>query len=204
MTFVGFLIVTTFNFLIGCYSTEVVNVSQYNSKDKEDKPNTIQVLTQDGQRYSFSDAKFYIVDDTLYGEKVVVINDKWVSFTGKISFNEIKEIEFYNENNWYYQLSISEYEQIEKEGKKPDEIFLMAADSLKFYFLKDDYYLEYDTLYGRGKLLSEAKGEVFKKNIALSNIELIEYQYFSSYKLIFWVIGLLVFAFLFIAASLAN
>ena len=203
-TIIGFLIVTVPIFFIGCYSTEVVTISQYNRMAKEDKPKTIQVITKDGQQYSFSDSKFYIADDTLYGEKVVVINDKWIPFIGKISFDEVKEIEFYDENNWNYQFSISEYEQIENEGKKPDEIFLVTADSLKYYFLKDNYYLEFDTLYGRGKLLSEVNGEEFKKNIALSNIELIEYQYFSSYKLIFWVVGFLAFAFLFIAFSLAS
>jgi len=183
---ISLLITAQFHLLFGCQSSKLVSVNEYNQIEKEDKPKEIQVITKDGQKYHFSNSNFYIANDTLYGKEQLIINEKWIPFDGKIAFNEIKEVEYYNnKNDWTYTLSISEYKKIEVENGKPVEIFLIKTDSTKYYFNRNDYYLNSDTLIGKGKLLLYEREQRLTKSIALSNIETIEFEYVTATNRIF-------------------
>ena len=67
--FISFLLVAIFNLLVGCYSSKLVTVPEYNQIEEEDKPNAISVITKDGQEYHFSNSNFYVMGDTLYEKK---------------------------------------------------------------------------------------------------------------------------------------
>ena len=73
----------------------------------------------------------------------------------------------------FHTVSISEYEQIEEEEGKPDEIFLTTNDNKRYHLMRTDYFIENDTLYGKGKLLVDRE-ELINKKIALSDIAVIE------------------------------
>jgi len=173
---ISLLLVALFNFLVGCYNYETVSVQEFNQILEEDKPNKILVRTKDSQEYNFIKSNFYIQNDTLFGKELISVNEKWVPFEGKISFNEIDEIEYYNtENKWTYRLTISEFARIEKEDK-PDEIFLTISDSTRYYFKKDDYYLDNDLFFGKGKLRIADKKESINRELAFSNINSIIFK----------------------------
>jgi len=77
-----------------------------------------------------------------------------------------------------YLHSVSQYQKIVAEDGKPDEIYLTKNDDKRYYFLKTDYYIENDTLYGKGKMLVDTE-ELINKIIALSDIESIQYEYLN-------------------------
>jgi hypothetical protein len=178
--FISFLLVAIFNLLLGCYSSKLVTVPEYNQIEEEDKPDEIRVITKDSQEYHFSESNFYVANDTLYEKDVIALSEKWIPFEGKFAFEEIEEIEFYSKKNkWTYRFIISEYENYENEKGQPDEIILIKSDSAKYYFKKDDYFISNDTLYGNGKSLLAEGEEISITGIALSNIESIEFEYVS-------------------------
>jgi len=170
--FISFLLLALINLLAGCYSSETITVPEYNQIKEEDKPDEIRVITKDTQQYHFYDSGYYIHNDTLYGK----VSVKELYFEGKFAFWEIESIQFEN-FDWYKPslISVTELKKIEVETGKPDEIYLTKLDSTRYHFMKDDYYIENDTLYGKGKLIIE-KGAQLDRSIALSNIQSIEVE----------------------------
>lgn len=69
-------------------------------------------------------------------------------------------------------ITVAKYKQVEKEDK-PDEIYVITKNYVKYHFSDSDFYVENDTLYGRGQLISSDKIE---RKIALSDIALIEVE----------------------------
>ena len=71
-------------------------------------------------------------------------------------------------------ITVPEYEQVEEKEGKPDEIHVKTINSEEYHY--SDFYIENDTLYGKGKLLSDDWEQQLDRSIALSNIESIEVE----------------------------
>jgi len=177
--FICFLLLALINFLVGCYSSELVTVPEYNQIEKEDKPDEIRVITKGAQEYHFSDSNFYIEKDTLYGRAVTILTDMEQPFEGRFVLSEIKYIQFIVPDGKYSIVSVSQYLKIETESGKPDAIYVTKNDYTRYHFMSTDYYIKNDTLYGKGKLLSSDKTVVLNNGIALSEIESIEFENFN-------------------------
>jgi len=170
------LVVALLN-LMGCYSFESMTVPKYKQVvETEGKPDKIIVKTIDSQEYQFSESNFYIENDTLY-EKV---NTRELSIGGKIALNEIASIQLEDFSYKYPSpMSVSQYQKIEAETGKPDDIYLTKLDSTRYHFMKNDYWIKSDILYGNGKLLLAAREELVGRKIALSDIETFQLERFS-------------------------
>jgi hypothetical protein len=157
--------------LVGCYSFQSVTVPEYKQVEEDDgKPEEIYVKTIDSQEYHFSNSDFYIENDTLYGKEILFLSEEDLPFEGKFAFGEIESIQL-EDFGQKYPTTISQYQKIETERGKPDEIYLTKYDSTKFHFMKNDYYIEKDTLYGKGKLLLGDREQQLDRKIALADIE---------------------------------
>ena len=169
------LVVALLN-LFGCYSFEAITVPEYEQVEKEEgKPGEIYVKTKDSQEYHFSESNFYIENDTLYGKEISLQSEIELPFEGKFVLGEIKSIQLEGFGQKYPSLmTVSQYQKIEAESGKPDEFYFTKIDSTKYRFMKNDYHIENDTLYGEGKLLLDDVEKLQVRKIALSNIAFIE------------------------------
>ena len=76
-------------------------------------------------------------------------------------------------------------------------IYLTKYNNTRYHFMKDDYYIENDTLFGKGKLLSGDREEVLDREttlshiIALSDIVSIEVENFNLENTIYLSLGIL-------------
>ena len=185
--------------LLGCYSSELVNVTEYKQIEEEDKPDNIRVITKDFQEYYFSESNFYVENDTLYGKEILYLSKEELPFEGRIAFEEIESIKLKvgTGHNYYFIniATVSQYQDIEAERGKPDEVFLTKYDSTKYHFMKDNYFIENDTLYGKGKLLLGGE-ELLNRKIALSNIESIQFEYFNGATTALLVLGIVAVPFI--------
>jgi hypothetical protein len=185
------LVVALLN-LVGCYSFQSVTVPEYKQVEEEEgKPNEIYVKTIDSQEYHFSDSDFYIKNDTLYGKEILFLSEEELPFEGKFAFGEIESIQL-EDYGQKYPTTISQYQKIEAERGKPDEIYLTKYDSTKYHFMKNDYYIENDTLYGKGKLLLSDREQLFERKIALSDIVYFELDQINVITTAGLVIGILI------------
>lgn len=179
------LIVALLN-LLGCYSIKSFTGPELKQvEEKEDKPDDIYVKTKDHQEYHFSDSNFYIENDTLY----VIASVKGQFFEEKIALREIRSIQL--ENFKYHRpslMTVSEYQKIELESGKPNEIYLTKTDFTKYHFMKLYYYIENDTLYGMGKVIIDRIQ--LDRKIALSDIESIEVKSVNWAATILLVLGI--------------
>jgi len=66
--FKNIIVVALFIIAVACSSSKVVNTIDYKQYE-DNKPNSIQVVTEEGQEYQFSYSDYSIKDDTLYGGK---------------------------------------------------------------------------------------------------------------------------------------
>jgi len=80
--------------LLGCYSSELVNVTEYNQIEEKDKPDEMRIIIKDGQEYHFAESNFYIENDTLYGKGHSILNNNKKPFVVKIALSEIESIQF--------------------------------------------------------------------------------------------------------------
>jgi hypothetical protein len=191
------LVVALLN-LMGCYSSELVNVTEYKQVEEEDKPDDIRVITKDSQEYHFSDSNFLIDSDTLYWKDILHLSKEELPFEGKFALGEIKSIQLKEVSQNYSTLismTVSKYQKIEAESGKPDEIYVISSDSTRYHFMKNDYYIEKDTLYGKGKLLFAAREELVGRKIAISDIESIEFESFNWLTTSLLILGIAVTAF---------
>ena len=168
--------------LVGCYSFESVTVPEYKQfVEEEGKPDEIYVKTKDIQEYYFSESNFNVENDTLYGTGKLLRSTEAITFEERISISEIDSIELYYFGQKYPTLvTVSQYQKIEAESGKADEIYLTKNDSTKYHFMKNDYYLENDTLYGKGKFLPIEKDQPFEGNIALTEVESIKIETYDT------------------------
>jgi hypothetical protein len=163
------LVVALLN-LLGCYSSDLVTVTEYNQIEDENKPDDIRVMTNDSQEYHFSKSNFYNDGDTLYWKEKVLLSKEEKPFEGKFAFWEIESIQLEKviENySVFYPMTVSEYQNIEAERGKPDEIYLTTSNASRYRFEKNDFYIEGDTLYGKGKLLLSDREELVGRKIAI-------------------------------------
>jgi hypothetical protein len=182
----SFLLVALFNLFVSCSSSAIVTPAEFNDIEKDERPNELIIKTNDNWDFYLSNSNYEIKNDSLFWQEQITNNEMWIPFDGKIAFNEIKEVEYYNnKNEWTYTLSISEYKKIEEENGKSDEIFVLKNDSTKYYFKDGDYHLDKDTLIGNGKLFLIENEQIITKSIALSDIKSFEYDYVSLMNRIF-------------------
>ena len=185
------LVVALLN-LVGCYSLESVTVPEYQKIEEEDgKPNEIYVKTKDFNEYHFSDSNFYIENDTLYGKGILFLSEEEIPFEGKFAFVEIEliQLEYFDQK---YPATISQYQKIEAERGKPDEIYLTKYNSTRYHFMKNDYYIENDTLYGKGKLLLGEREQQLDRKIALADIASFQFDELDGWTTAGLVIGSLI------------
>ncbi len=185
------LVVALLN-LVGCYSFQSVTVPEYKQVEEEEgKPNEIYVKSKDSQEYHFSDWNFYIENDTLYATEILFLSEEELPFEGKFAFGEIESIqlEYFDQK---YPTMISQYQKIEAERGKTDEIYLTKTDDTKYHFMKTDYYIENDTLYGKGKLLLGDREQQLDRKIALADIESFQVDQINIITTAGLVIGILI------------
>jgi hypothetical protein len=187
--FISFLLLALMNFLVGCYSSESITVTEYDQMEEEDKPDEIKVIAKDFKEYHFSNSNFYVHNDTLYGKEKFL--SKGLPFEGKFAFWEIESIQLEDfSQRDPTPMSVSQYQKIEVESGKPDEIYLTKYDTTRYHFMKDDFYIGDDTLFGKGKLLSGDREELLDKKIALSDIESIEVESLNWVTTALFVLGI--------------
>jgi len=193
--FISLLITAIFNLLVGCYSSELLTVPEYNQIEEEDKPDEILVISKDGQRYHFAESNFYVKNDTLYYK----VSVEELPFEGKFAFGEIKSIQI--ESDFY---AVSQYQKFEADSGKPYVIYLTKNDFTIYQLMKNDYYIENDTLYGKGKLILDEE-ELLDRNIALSNIESIQYEYLNVLTTsVFVLVGVLFISIIVLAVGMSS
>jgi len=185
------LVVALLN-LVGCYSFQSLTVPEYQKIEEEDgKPNEIYIKTKDFNEYHFSDSNFYIENDTLYGKGILFLSEEEIPFEGKFAFVEIEliQLEYFDQK---YPATISQYQKIEAERGKPDEIYLTKYNSTRYHFMKNDYYIENDTLYGKGKLLLGGREQQLDRKIALADIASFQVDQINVITTAGLVIGILI------------
>ena len=198
------LVVALLN-LLGCYSSELINVTEYNQiEEKEDKPNEIYVKTKDYREYHFSDSNFYIENDTLYGRAILLPGEDGMPFEGKFAFSEIKTIQA---ENYGYMTALA-FQKIKAESGKPDEIYLTKYDNTRYHFMKNHYYMINDTLFGNGKIIIDREQQLDRekqldRKIALSDIESIQFEDVDGVKTTVLVIGIVAIILILAAATFA-
>jgi hypothetical protein len=172
------LVVALLN-LAGCYSVDYLTVPQYELIERKDgKPEEIKVTTKDYEEYQFSNSNFYIENDTLYGKETFYSGEKGQPFEGEFDFKEIEHIQLLGPDRNFSFVSIEEYLQIELKRGKPDYIYLISSSN-RYHFMKNDYYIENNIFYGKGKLLTAGKKESTVKKIAVADIVTIEVETFE-------------------------
>jgi len=71
----------------------------------------------------------------------------------------------------FHSVSVSEYKQVEEEEGKPIEIYVKTKANQWYHFTNSNFYIENDTLYGKGELLLNDEEGIINTKIALSDIE---------------------------------
>jgi len=203
--FISFLLVAIFNLLVGCYSSELITASTYNQIEEKDKPDDIRITTKDPQEYHFLKSNIYIKNDTLYGKGEMIFGDNEKPFEGKFALTEIKSIQFESFESYPIppKLSVSDFQKIKKESGDPDKIYITKTDFTYYQFIKPNYYIENDTLYGKGKSILNYKKKQFEGKIALSNIESIEVENFNMGNTIILVLGIVAISLVVLVAIVA-
>ena len=76
----------------------------------------------------------------------------------------------------FQSVTVVEYKQIEENEGKPNEIKVKMDDSREYYFIDSNFYIENDTLYGKGEIILNSNEQKFDGEVAVSNIESIEVE----------------------------
>jgi len=76
-------------------------------------------------------------------------------------------------------LTVPQYEQVERKDGKPEKIKVTTKDYEEYQFSNSNFYIQNDTLYGKGKLLIAVEQEPIERKIALSDIVTIEVESFD-------------------------
>jgi hypothetical protein len=76
----------------------------------------------------------------------------------------------------FQSYTVIEYKQIEETEGKPNEIKVKVDGSREYHFTDSNFYIEKDTLYGRGKIILNSNEQPFDGEVAVSEIESIEVE----------------------------
>ena len=76
---------------IGCYSIRTMTVPEYMVEEKEDKPDEVRIVMNDGQEYEFSDSEFQVMNDTLY------VN-RYTDTEQRFAISDVKSVEVVEKN----------------------------------------------------------------------------------------------------------
>ena len=71
----------------------------------------------------------------------------------------------------FKSVTVPEYEKVEYQEEKPDEIYVKTKDAEWFHFTNSQFHIANDTLYVIGSKLLDNSQKVENIKIALSNIE---------------------------------
>jgi hypothetical protein len=77
-------------------------------------------------------------------------------------------------------ISYNEYQKIEEEDGKPDNIRVTTKDTVEYHFFDQNYYFDSDTLYGKGTIIKIDEKLTSDVRIAISNIESIKVDVLDS------------------------
>jgi len=193
--FVSFLLVALINLTTGCYSSEWVTVTDSNQVWEDDE--FVGIKTEEFQEYHVSKG-YYVENDTLYW----IQRMQELPFEGQFSLSEIESIQFKDfRSSIHNSYTVSEYQKIESSSGKPEKIYLTKTDHAKYYFMKSNYHIENDTLYGSGSLIldSDSERQVDKK-IALSDIESVQVEYIDGLATVGLVLGIAAVSFVGLAS----
>jgi hypothetical protein len=91
--YTSIVIIALFIGITACYSSDVVTVQEFRQIEKGDKPDEIHITTKDSIEYHFVKPDYYVKNDTLFGEKKIVLNDKESVVTKKIALADIEYIQ---------------------------------------------------------------------------------------------------------------
>ncbi|MCK5086508.1 MAG: hypothetical protein KAQ90_03260 [Melioribacteraceae bacterium] len=160
---ITYLLLFSFLNYLGCSSTQYITVNEYEPNMlKKDPPSEIFITTNELIKYHFTNDLFYyyIKNDTLYAKhEVKEYEDKK---GGQVKISKMVTIES--------KLSLGNIKSIEDSG--PDEITVITTENKELHFVNEGYYyLENDTLYGKGEIYSQELKEDFEGRIALSIIK---------------------------------
>ena len=86
-------------------------------------------------------------------------------------------------------VTVPEYKEIEKNEGKPDEIFVMTIYGQEYYFTDSNYYIENDSLYGKGTLLTSEECLPFEGKIALKRIDSFKMEILDQSRTIWSIVG---------------
>ena len=178
------LVISLLN-LFGCYSYESLSVYNYKEVKGESNSSKIFVKTKTAKEYYFIESSFNAENDTLFGNEYT----KTISIGGAIPFREIAHIQFdyFNSNNPTL-ISVSEFQKMVAESGELNKIYLTKVDSTRYYFMKGNYYLANNILYGKGKQVLGA----WEQRIALSDIQSIQIEYLDGVKTALLTVGIIV------------
>ena len=88
-----YIILFSFLHLVGCYSTSIMNREQYQElKDHTDQPDEIIVNLYNNEKYKFARGHYFIINDTLGGERFAIKSEIEEPYMGKIPLSRIGSI----------------------------------------------------------------------------------------------------------------
>ena len=103
-------------------------------------------------------------------------------------------------------ISYNEYQKIEEEDGKPDNIRVTTKDTVEYHLFDQNYYFDSDTLYGKGTIIKMDEKLVSNVKIAVSSIESIKvYTLDSSATIVVvGILGAAVIAGIILLISISN
>ena len=90
-------------------------------------------------------------------------------------------------------VTVPKYKEIEKNEGKPEEIFVKTIYGQEYYFTDSNFYIENDSLYGKGILLTGEESLPFEGKIALKRIDSLKMELFDQSKTIWCIVGVVGF-----------
>ena len=90
----------------------------------------------------------------------------------------------------FESITVPEYNQVEREEGKPNEIYVKTKDYREYHFSDSNFYIENDTLYGKGAIVVDGIERAFEGKLALSDIQSIQFEYLNGDTTTFLVLGI--------------
>jgi len=86
-------------------------------------------------------------------------------------------------------ITVPEYKQIEKNEGKPVEIYVNTIYGQEYYFTDSNFYIENDSLFGKGILFTSEEDLPFEGKIALKRIDSFKMELYDESKTTWIIIG---------------
>jgi hypothetical protein len=146
---------------VGCYSMQKVTKDEF--LQASDYPE-LYVKAKE-KEFTFKEGKYSFQNDTIYGTgKCLLLKNDYVPFEGRISINDIEQIETDKMNN------ASDTSNLIVKTKEKEFVFKFEES---FYSVKDD------TIYGKGKYRFRNVDDQFEGAINLNDAEEIQIDKFN-------------------------